>query len=60
VQEDYFTNKEKMKRMKAKWSIKKKSLSPVVLAKKGSQTTKRPIPQTTKRPNDQSPKRLKM
>ena len=41
--------------MKAKWSIKKKSLSPVVLAKKDSQTTKRPIPQTTKRPNDQSP-----
>ncbi len=33
--------------MKAKWSIKKKSLSPVVLAKK-----------TPKRPNDQSPKRL--
>jgi hypothetical protein len=46
VQEDYFTNKEKMKRMKAKWSIKKKSLSPVVLAKK------LPNDQTTNPPND--------
>ncbi len=44
--------------MKAKWSIKKKSLSPVVLAKKDSQTTKRLNDQSPKRPNDQFPKRL--
>ena len=40
--------------MKAKWSIKKKSLSPVVLAKKDSQTTNLPNDQTTNLPNDQT------